>query len=332
MLTCSVESADSALPQLGLDFAPSPSPKSVPTPAACSNTGGPVFRTLAMCEPWSKDLACPTLATCASSAAAPTTANPETTAKSGAHDATPISETAPVSAPTNSPTPLARLTCLRLASLASLQACSANGVALLTSDGCGRIPSESSASFDHATASLRTRQLSLLSKADEPSTELLVNWPRSGMWDSTTFYPLPPLVQDISANVSSSLLPTPRAGKTTMESEESWAKRAAHGKVSTRPLGLAVKLKLLPTVTARDWKDTPGMARQKGDRSRLDQLPRRLFADLNATTGYKLNPRWCLWFMGYPTEWLNPLYDALATPSSRKRSSLSSMPSAAKNA
>lgn len=287
MLTCSVESADSALPQLGLDFAPSPSPKSVPTPAACSNTGGPVFRTLAMCEPWSKDLAC------------------------GA---------------------LAQLTSLRLASLASLQACSANGVALLTSDGCGRIPSESSASFDHATASLRTRQLSLLSKADEPSTELLVNWPRSGMWDSTTFYPLPPLVQDISANVSSSLLPTPRAGKTTMESEESWAKRAAHGKVSTRPLGLAVKLKLLPTVTARDWKDTPGMARQKGDRSRLDQLPRRLFADLNATTGYKLNPRWCLWFMGYPTEWLNPLYDALATPSSRKRSSLSSMPSAAKNA
>ena len=274
-LTSSPASADSALPQLGLDFAPSPLLKSAPTPAASLNTGG---------------LACPTLATCASSAAAPTTANPETTAKSGARDATPISETAPVSAPTNSPTPLARLTCLRLASLASLQACSANGVALLTSDGCGRIPSESSANFDPATASLRTRQLSLLSKADEPSTELLVNWPRSGMWDSTTFYPLPPLVQDISANVSSSLL---------------------------------------PTVTARDWKDTPGMARQKGDRSRLDQLPRRLFADLYATTGYKLNPRWCLWFMGYPTEWLNPLYDALATPSSRKRSSPSSMPSAA---
>lgn len=282
-LTCSLESEASASPQLGLGFALLPSPKSARTPAACSNTGGP---------------ACPTLATC------------ETSARNGLN-------------------PLDWLTSLRLASLASLRACSANGVALLTSDGCGRTPSESLASFDRATASLRTRQLSLLSKADEPSTELLVNWPRSGMWDSTTFYPLPPLVQDISANVSSSLLPTPRDGKTTMESEESWAKRAAHGKVSTRPLGLAVKLKLLPTVTARDWKDTPGMARQKGDRSRLDQLPRRLFADLNATTGFKLNPRWCLWFMGYPTEWLNPLYDALATPSSRKRSSPSSMPSAA---
>lgn len=222
---------------------------------------------------------------------------------------------------------LAQLTSLRLASLASLQACSANGVALLTSDGCGRIPSESSASFDPATASLRTRQLSLLSKADEPSTELLVNWPRSGMWDSTTFYPLPPLVQDISANVSSSLLPTCIAndGKGSDYCGHPSGRRILK-------LGGAVKLKLLPTVTARDWKDTPGMARQKGDRSRLDQLPRRLFADLNATTGYKLNPRWCLWFMGYPTEWLNPLYDALATPSSRKRSSPSSMLSAAKNA
>ena len=156
-----------------------------------------------------------------------------------------------------------------------------------------------------------------------------------------------------------------------MEEEASWAARNADGKVSTRPLGLAVKhrlnllptpiandstgseycygpkarpgeerkrflklkgalkLNLLPTPTARDWKDSPGMKLERPDgTSRLDQLPRRLFSDLNAKTGLKLNPQWCLWFMGYPTEWLKPLYAALEIQSARKSRSASSTPSA----
>ena len=74
-----------------------------------------------------------------------------------------------------------------------------------------------------------------------------------------------------------------------------------------------------PTCSARDWKDTPGMA-QTGtnpdgtERSRLDMLPRvAALAGLGATTestdtsmaktaGYRLNPGFSLWLMiGIPT-------------------------------
>lgn len=62
---------------------------------------------------------------------------------------------------------------------------------------------------------------------------------------------------------------------------------------------------LLPTPTARDWKDTPGMKREAWNRSREDQLPRRIFAIENAKTGDgMLNPEFSLWLMGFPAGWL----------------------------
>lgn len=45
--------------------------------------------------------------------------------------------------------------------------------------------------------------------------------------------------------------PTPRAGKTTDEKEESWLKRQVDGKVSTPPLSLAVKMWPTPTSSER---------------------------------------------------------------------------------
>jgi hypothetical protein len=46
--------------------------------------------------------------------------------------------------------------------------------------------------------------------------------------------------------------PTPRAGKTTDEEEESWRARYEEGKVNTPPLGLAVKMHHIPTPTTAD--------------------------------------------------------------------------------
>ena len=46
--------------------------------------------------------------------------------------------------------------------------------------------------------------------------------------------------------------PTPRAGKTTDEEEESWRARYEDGKVNTPPLGLAVKMHHIPTPTTAD--------------------------------------------------------------------------------
>lgn len=117
------------------------------------------------------------------------------------------------------------------------------------------------------------------------------------------------------------MFPTPRAGKTSDESEESWLKRNAAGKVATPPLSLAVRM--IPTLTAGDAKgarrvgyDTtnPGVtltdfvrlptptandARNNGSPSQVEPNS----AALNVVAGGKLNPRWVEWLMGWPIGW-----------------------------
>jgi len=85
------------------------------------------------------------------------------------------------------------------------------------------------------------------------------------------------------------------------------------------------------TPSARDWKDTPGMATtgtnpDGSERTRIDQLPRQaqLAGSGSPVTGSRvstakrgrLNPAHSRWLMGYP-----PVWDACAVtamPSSRK--------------
>lgn len=88
------------------------------------------------------------------------------------------------------------------------------------------------------------------------------------------------------------------------------------------------------TPSARDWKDTPGMATERPDgRNRTDQLPRqaataypcRLTVSGEMLTGScagmesggQLNPRLSRWLMGLPPEWDD--CGAMVTPSSRRR-------------
>src|SRR5690606_26466809 len=60
-----------------------------------------------------------------------------------------------------------------------------------------------------------------------------------------------------------------------------------------------------PTPSARDWKDTPGMAKTgPGGRNRTDQLARRVFAVENTPPGGGvLNPTWVEWLLGFPPQW-----------------------------
>jgi hypothetical protein len=85
-----------------------------------------------------------------------------------------------------------------------------------------------------------------------------------------------------------------------------------------------------PTASTRDWKDTPGMAKESTDkdgshRNRTDQLARAVYAygqaaPANRSSGGsrqglqisgKLNPRWVEALMGLPIGWVMP---SCATP------------------
>ena len=176
------------------------------------------------------------------------------------------SETAPASEPISLQTRMDSLMWLRAACLASLRALSGSGTALLTSVGSGPKLSESLESYNRDTRSWKTQEQSCLWKEDRPSVESSGTLPTSGTMCNGTLFPLPRLVQDIAGKDSGFWLPTP---------------------------------------IARDWKDTPGMAKQAGERKREDTLPRAIYArEKSPPRSGIVNPALSLWLMGYPDGWL----------------------------
>jgi len=110
----------------------------------------------------------------------------------------------------------------------------------------------------------------------------------------------------IPLNALVKMWPTPRAGKTTDENEETWMKRYNEGKVSTPPLTLAVKMWPTPASNSGTGGCT-GLAGGSGNRLKL-------YAMLGKEEGKKmgcqsLNPYWVEWLMGWPLGWtdLKPL-------------------------
>lgn len=88
----------------------------------------------------------------------------------------------------------------------------------------------------------------------------------------------------------SELWATPRAGKTTDENPETWAKRQAKGDVATMPLTAQVKTWQTATVSTE--------AHRQKDGSMIDKLDRQVNG--------KLNPRWVETLMGLPVGWTMP--------------------------
>lgn len=206
---------------------------------------------------------------------------------------------------------------------------------------CGGKCTELSMRYDRNSHSWKTH----LCLWEEDLPESSVTLPKSGTmrnglcWERTMWEPR------MSGNASGYLLaqereiwPTPRAGKSSSENPESWLARYAAGKVSTPPLGLAVKF---ATPQARDFRtgesnrwDNPHRSRNLNDQIAKYPTPRTkgmcggtgsfqkmksledqgiITTDerkqMTAGNGGQLNPTWVEWLIGWPLEWtaLKPL-------------------------
>jgi hypothetical protein len=206
--------------------------------------------------------------------------------------------------------------------------------------GCGPSTPDSFASYDPATSSWRTSQLSLL----EDWGEWLETWPRAGMTRSGTAYQRPPSAPR-TAVTGSGLWPTPNVpnGGRSVAHVTDWRGATAYHNGKKVQVGLESAVKMWPTPRAVEWKaneyqqkdgrrwptltgavrmwptptvmtNTGGAAMCKwggsGARAKLRTMVTS--EELNGA----LNPAWVEWLMGYPLEW-TALEDSV-TPSSRK--------------
>ena len=110
----------------------------------------------------------------------------------------------------------------------------------------------------------------------------------------------------IDLQTSVKMFPTPRAGKTSDEDEESWLARHAAGKVATPPLALAARM--LPTPSSGGESGGPhGIRGGSWAKAKLVET----FGEEQAVamSGGSLSPDWVSWLMGLPIGWtsLEPL-------------------------
>jgi hypothetical protein len=169
-------------------------------------------------------------------------------------------------------------------------------------------------------------------------------WPRAGMTRNGIAYRLVPSAL-LTGEIASGSWPTPCAE----DAKNVPYQKGDHGKRYPMLLGAVDPVRMWPTASARDWKDSPGMATtgtnpDGSTRQRTDQLARAVYSSptvrdantlakvmrgrgssakgneliqpLPVQVGGTLNPTWVEWLMGYPLGWT--ALKASATPSSRR--------------
>lgn len=216
-----------------------------------------------------------------------------------------------------------------------------------TSEICGPPPSQPYAQLDHATASLRTFQASLLL---DTSSESYATLPKAGIACDGVVYRQPKWERRIS-EIGSGLLPTPAAqepGWTINGTVEVVDKNGAppthpnqrfYDKTTGRLVqkGLTQVTQMFPTPVVPNggrqhnldnieldgntlyWRDGSKAQMDLETFVRMWPTPRQFMhkdthtdrgkSNLGEVVGGKLNPTWTEWLMGWPLEWtdLKPL-------------------------
>ncbi len=150
------------------------------------------------------------------------------------------------------------------------------------------------ATWDQESLSWRTSQRCLLGGWMKFSGR----WPRSGTMQNGIAYRLRPLVPRISGT-GCSFVPTARAtdGSKGSRTIAGAVREAARGK--NIDLGVWIKVGLVPTPTARDWRGG-----HKGTCMTTKRTPNDHGCQLNdMVDGGQLNPNWVEWLMGFPPGW-----------------------------
>ena len=148
------------------------------------------------------------------------------------------------------------------------------------------------ANYDPNTSSWRTSQHCLV----EGLTVFSETWPRSGMMRSGTAYRLQPLVRLTDAT-EFGLWPTPTASIGGPNDQSKSVRAGKHG------INLSGAVRMVPTPTARDWKDGRKPYDRKKNGTKTQDTLGRLLASSGETANGTLNPTWVEWLMGFPTGW-----------------------------
>lgn len=189
--------------------------------------------------------------------------------------------------------------------------------ALMTHDTSGPQSTKDSELYDHESPSSRT---SMESQPQSPLDTTAFSTMSSATWKAWVSEQRQDALQrrksachTNESDGSSSDWPTPRAMTGGPESAE---RKQELGRTASGGGDLQAAVKMWPTASSRDWKDTPGMNTKRADRPgnarSADQLPRAVFKQeglqdqaKDSTSGKSrvlLNPAWVAQLMGFQQE------------------------------